>query len=86
MCIAREDTWEGGDRVRQRNVVMAINTNSGLASLPSAAAVDHAGVTLSFLALHHCFSPRLYRCPALPCINRPSTVAHIVSRPEKVTD
>lgn len=42
---------------RQRNLVMAINTNSGLPSLPSAAAVDHAGVTVSFLALHHSLSP-----------------------------
>lgn len=41
----------------QRNLVMAINTNSGLPSLPSAAAVDHAGVTVSFLALHHSLSP-----------------------------
>lgn len=54
MCITREDKWEGET---ERNLVMAINTNSGLSPLPSAAAVDHAGVTVSFLALHHSLSP-----------------------------
>lgn len=49
---------------RQRNVVMAINTNSGLSSLPSAAAVDHAGVTVSCPALHH----SICLTPMLPCI------------------
>ena len=45
------------DRDTERNLVMAINTNSGLPPLLSAAAVDHAGVTVSFLALHHSLSP-----------------------------
>lgn len=41
---------------RQRDSVMAVNTYSGLSPLPSAAAVDHTPVTVSFLALHHSLS------------------------------
>lgn len=50
-----------GDRKRDtdtdRNLVMAIDTNRGLSSFLSAAAVDHTGVTVSLLALHHSLSP-----------------------------
>lgn len=63
MCITGEDKREGEaetereTETQRENLVIAINTNSGLPSLLSAAAVDHAGVTLSFLALHHSLSP-----------------------------
>lgn len=40
-----------------RHLVMVSDTNTGLASLVSAAAVDHTGVTVSSLALHHSSSP-----------------------------
>lgn len=54
----------GRDRNAERHLVMATDTNRGLSSLVSAAAVDHTDVTVGFLALHHSLSPCIQFHPA----------------------
>lgn len=66
VCLSQGEK-ETSERQRQnerhRNVVMANNTHGDLPSVPSAAAVDHAGVTVISLALHHSLSDAVLHLP-----------------------